>query len=226
MTEQEVLAYLYRKRDGALSGATRVVYAEAISAIEGDLFGDPNETPTPRRFDDRAVLCDRDASATDHRGRSSGSELRAAVRDRRHLATARRPSADRSEGLPDVSGAVAELLLKGASDEQIAEVEALRRTFLERRRTHPSPLHSDGGQAACATSVIARSAASGATVREPTARIADTARVRAAIRSACVSTTDRTRATTSSRDTTAPVSISLQPPVIGSSRHREAPYGH
>jgi hypothetical protein len=25
-TEQEVLAYLYRKRDGALSAATRVVY--------------------------------------------------------------------------------------------------------------------------------------------------------------------------------------------------------
>jgi hypothetical protein len=41
MNEKEVLAYLYRKRDGALSGATRVVYAEAISAIEGDLFGDP-----------------------------------------------------------------------------------------------------------------------------------------------------------------------------------------
>jgi hypothetical protein len=37
-TEQEVLAYLYRKRDGALSGATRVVYAEVISAIEGDFL--------------------------------------------------------------------------------------------------------------------------------------------------------------------------------------------
>jgi hypothetical protein len=37
MNEKEVLAYLYRKRDGALSGATRVVYAEVISAIEGDL---------------------------------------------------------------------------------------------------------------------------------------------------------------------------------------------
>jgi hypothetical protein len=142
MTEQEVLAYLYRKRDGALSGATRVVYAEAISAIEGDLFGDPNEVLTPRRFDDRAVLCDRDAPAADHRRRPGGSDLRTAVRDRRHLAAARRPSADRSEGLPDVSGVVAELLLKGATDEQIAEVQALERTFRERRRTHPSPLRS------------------------------------------------------------------------------------
>jgi hypothetical protein len=44
-----------------------------------------------------------------------------------------------------VSGPVAELLLKGADDEQ---VEALQRTFQERRRTHPSPLHSDGRQAA------------------------------------------------------------------------------
>jgi hypothetical protein len=148
MNEKEVLAYLYRKRDGALSGATRVVYAEAISAIEGDLFGDPNETSTPRRFDDRAVLCDRDAAPTDHRRRTGGSDLRPAVRNRRHLAAARRPSADRSEGLPDVSGVVAELLLKGATDEQILEVEALQRTFQERRRTHPSPLRSDGGRAA------------------------------------------------------------------------------
>jgi hypothetical protein len=46
-TEQEVLAFLYRKRDGALSAASRVVYAEAISAIEGDLLGDPNEPSTP-----------------------------------------------------------------------------------------------------------------------------------------------------------------------------------
>jgi hypothetical protein len=140
-TEQEVLAFLYRKRDGALSGATRVVYAEVISAIEGDLLGDPSETSTPRRFDDRAVICDRDAPAADHRRRPGGSNVRAAVRDRRHLAAARRPSADRSEGVPDVSGVVAELLLKGATDEQIAEVEALQRTFQERRRTHPSPLH-------------------------------------------------------------------------------------
>jgi hypothetical protein len=144
--EQEVLAFLYRKRDGALSGATRVVYAEVISAIEGDLFGDPNETSTPRRFDDRAVLCDRDAPAADHRRRSSGSDLRPAVRDRRYLAAERRPSADPLEGV-QVSGAIAELLLKCAHDEQIAEVEALQRTFQERRRTHPSPLHSDGGQA-------------------------------------------------------------------------------
>jgi uncharacterized protein (DUF2342 family) len=47
-----------------------------------------------------------------------------------------------------ISGPVAELLLKGADDEQILEVEALQRTFQERRRTHPSPLHSDGRQAA------------------------------------------------------------------------------
>jgi hypothetical protein len=47
-----------------------------------------------------------------------------------------------------VSGPVAELLLKGAADEHIAEVEAIQRAFQERRRTHPSPLHSDGGQAA------------------------------------------------------------------------------
>jgi hypothetical protein len=40
------------------------------------------------------------------------------------------------------------LLLKGADDEQVEYVEALVRTFQERRRTHPSPLHSDGGQAA------------------------------------------------------------------------------
>jgi hypothetical protein len=141
-TEQEVLAFLYRKRDGALSGATRVVYAEVISAIEGDFPGESlDETSTPRRFDDRAVICDRDAPAADHRRRPGGSNVRAAVRDRRHLAAARRPSADRSEGVPDVSGVVAELLLKGATDEQIAEVEALQRTFQERRRTHPSPLH-------------------------------------------------------------------------------------
>jgi hypothetical protein len=119
-TEEEVLAYLYRKRDGALSGATRVVYAEVISAIEGDLFGDPREeVPAPRRFDDRAVLCDRDAPAADHRRRPGGSGLRVAVRDRRHLAAERGPSADPLEG-----------------------------TFQERRRTHPSPLHSDGGRAA------------------------------------------------------------------------------
>jgi hypothetical protein len=149
MNEQEVLAYLYRKRDGALSGATRVVYAEAISAIEGDLFGDPNETPTPRRFDDRAVLCDRDAPVADHRRRPGGSDLRAAVRDRRHLAAERRASADRSEGLPRVSGPVAELLLKGADDEQVDEVEALVRTFQGAVAGLPaSPLHSEGGQAA------------------------------------------------------------------------------
>jgi hypothetical protein len=147
MTEQEVLAYLYRKRDGALSGATRVVYAEVISAIEGDLFGDPNETPTPRRFDDRAVLCDRDAPVADHRRRTGSSDLRTAVRDRRHLAAERRSSADPLEGMP-ISGPVAELLLKGADDEQVEYVEALVRTFQERRRTHPSPLHSDGVQAA------------------------------------------------------------------------------
>jgi hypothetical protein len=47
-----------------------------------------------------------------------------------------------------ISGPVAELLLKGADDEQVEYVEALVRTFQERRRTHPSPLHSDGGQAA------------------------------------------------------------------------------
>jgi hypothetical protein len=113
-TEQEVLAYLYRKRDGALSGATRVVYAEAISAIEGDLLGDPHEASTPRRFDDRAVLCDRDAPVADHRRRPGGSDLRVAVRDRRHLAAERRPSADPLEGV-QVSGPVAELLLKGAA---------------------------------------------------------------------------------------------------------------
>jgi hypothetical protein len=49
-TEQEVLAFLYRKRDGALSAASRVVYAEAISAIEGDLLGEGDEDPTPRSF--------------------------------------------------------------------------------------------------------------------------------------------------------------------------------
>jgi hypothetical protein len=149
MKEQEVLAYLYRKRDGALSGATRVVYAEVISAIEGDFPGESlDETSTPRCFDDRAVLCDRDAPAADHRRRTGGSELRAVVRDRRHLAAERRPSADPLEGVPRVSGPVAELLLKGAADEHIAEVEAIQRAFQERRRTHPSPLHSDGGQAA------------------------------------------------------------------------------
>jgi hypothetical protein len=47
-----------------------------------------------------------------------------------------------------VSGPVAELLLKGADDEQVEYVDALVRTFQERRRTHPSPLHSDGEQAA------------------------------------------------------------------------------
>jgi hypothetical protein len=147
-TEQEVLAYLYRKRDGALSGATRVVYAEVISAIEGDLFGDPNETSTPRRFDDRAVLCDRDAPIADHRRRSSGSDLRPAVRDRRYLAAERRPSADPLEGMP-ISGPVAELLLKGADDEQVEYVEALIHTFRERRRFAPvaAPI-PDGGQAA------------------------------------------------------------------------------
>jgi hypothetical protein len=142
MTEQEVLAFLYRKRDGALSAASRVVYAEVISAIEGDLLGEGDEDPAPRRFDDRAVLCDRDAPAADHRRRTGGSDLRAAVRDRRHLAAARRPSADRSEGLP-ISGPVAELLLKGADDEQIAEVAALQRTFLERRRAPVAAPHDD-----------------------------------------------------------------------------------
>jgi hypothetical protein len=141
MTEQEVLAYLYRKRDGALSGATRVVYAEAISAIEGDLFGDPNEVLTPRRFDDRAVICDRDAPAADHRRRPGGSDLRTAVRDRRHLAAERRPSADPLEGM-HVSGPVAELLLRAATDEQVEYVEALVRTFQERRRAPTSPLPS------------------------------------------------------------------------------------
>jgi hypothetical protein len=142
MNEKEVLAYLYRKRDGALSGATRVVYAEVISAIEGDLFGDPDETPTPRRFDDRAVLCDRDAPVADHRGRPGGSDLRTAVRDRRHLAAARRPSADPLEGV-QVSGPVAELLLKWADGEQVEYVEALVRTFQERRRSESAPpLHS------------------------------------------------------------------------------------
>jgi hypothetical protein len=149
MTEQEVLAYLYRKRDGALSGATRVVYAEAISAIEGDLFGDPNEVLTPRRFDDRAVLCDRDAPAADHRRRPGGSDLRTAVRDRRYLAAERRPSADPLEGV-QVSGAIAEPLLKCAHDEQIEYVDTLIRTFQERRRPAPvaAPLSDDGGQAA------------------------------------------------------------------------------
>jgi hypothetical protein len=158
MTEEEVLAFLYRKRDGALSGATRVVYAEAISAIEGDLFGDPNnadaETSTPRRFDDRAVLCDRDSPAADHRRRTGSSDLRTAIRDRRHLAAERRPSADPLEGVQvaggvAVSGVVAELLLKYATDEQIAEIEALQRTFQERRRFAPvaAPI-SDDGQAA------------------------------------------------------------------------------
>jgi hypothetical protein len=131
-TEQEVLAYLYRKRDGALSGATRVVYAEVISAIEGDLFGDPNETSTPRRFDDRAVLCDRDAPAADHRRRTGSSDLRAAVRDRRHLAAERRPSADPLEGM-QVSGPVAELLLKGATTSR-SSTSTRPRTFQERRR--------------------------------------------------------------------------------------------
>jgi hypothetical protein len=159
MNEKEVLAYLYRKRDGALSGATRVVYAEVISAIEGDLFGDPNETSTPRRFDDRAVLCDRDAPVADHRRRPGGSDLRAAVRDRRHLAADCRPSADPLERV-QVSGPVAELLLKWAADEQIAEVEAIQRAFQGAAAVFPaSPLPP------------------------------------------------------------------LQPPVIGSSRHREAPYG-
>jgi hypothetical protein len=140
MTEKEVLAFLYRKRDGALSGATRVVYAEVISAIEGDLFGDPNETSTPRRFDDRAVLCDRDAPAPDHRRRTSGSDLRATVRDRRHLAATRRPSADSLEGV-HVSGPVAELLLKCAADEHIAEVEAIQRAFQGAAAVFPaSPL--------------------------------------------------------------------------------------
>jgi hypothetical protein len=140
MNEKEVLAFLYRKRDGALSAASRVVYAEAISAIEGDLFGDPHEVPAPRRFDDRAVLCDRDASATDHRGRASGSDLRTAVRDRRHLAAERRPSADPLEGMP-ISGPVAELLLKGATDEHIAEVEAIQRAFQGAAAVFPaSPL--------------------------------------------------------------------------------------
>jgi hypothetical protein len=154
MTEQEVLAFLYRKRDGALSAASRVVYAEAISAIEGDLFGDPDnadaETSTPRRFDDRAVICDRDAPAADHRRRTGSSDLRTAVRDRRHLAAARRPSADRSEGLPRVSGPVAELLLKAADDEQIEYVDTLIRTFQQRRRPAPvaAPTSRDGGQAA------------------------------------------------------------------------------
>jgi hypothetical protein len=141
--------YLYRKRDGALSGATRVVYAEVISAIEGDLFGDPDETSTPRRFDDRAVLCDRDAPAADHRRRTGGSDLRTAVRDRRHLAAERRPSADPLEGVPS-KRTVAELLLKCADDEQVEYVEALQRTFQERRRFAPvaAPISDDGGQAA------------------------------------------------------------------------------
>jgi hypothetical protein len=149
MNEKEVLAYLYRKRDGALSGATRVVYAEVISAIEGDLFGDPNETSTPRRFDDRAVLCDRDAPPADHRRRPSGSDLRAAVRNRRHLAADRRPSADPLERV-QVSGPVAELLLKWADGEQVEYVEALVRTFQERRRFAPvaAPKLDGGGQAA------------------------------------------------------------------------------
>jgi hypothetical protein len=34
-TEQEVLAFLYRKRDGALSAASRVVYAEASPRLRG-----------------------------------------------------------------------------------------------------------------------------------------------------------------------------------------------
>jgi hypothetical protein len=149
-TEKEVLAYLYRKRDGALSGATRVVYAEVISAIEGDFPGESlDEIPTPRRFYDRAVLCDRDAAVADHRRRSGGSDLRTAVRDRRHRVAARRPSADSLEGVP-ISGPVAELLAKGADEEQILEVEALIRTFQERRRVAPvaAPLSGDGGQAA------------------------------------------------------------------------------
>jgi hypothetical protein len=147
-TEQEVLAFLYRKRDGALSAASRVVYAEAISAIEGDFPGESlNEVPTPRRFDDRAVLCDRDAPVADHRRRPGGSNVRINVRDRWDLSTVFRPSADPLEGMP-ISGPVAELLLKCAREDQLAEVEALQRTFQERRHTHPSPLHSDGGQAA------------------------------------------------------------------------------
>jgi hypothetical protein len=142
MTEQEVLALLYRKRDGALSGATRVVYAEVISAIEGDFPGESlDETPTPRRFDDRAVLCDRDAAVANHRRCPGSSDLRAPVRNRRHLAAERRPSADPLEGMP-ISGPVAELLLKGADDEQVEYVGALVRTFQERRRTHTSPLPS------------------------------------------------------------------------------------
>jgi hypothetical protein len=149
MNEKEVLAFLYRKRDGALSAASRVVYAEAISAIEGDLLGDPHEVSAPRRFDDRAVLCDRDAPVADHRRRPGGSDLRAAVRDRRYLAAERRPSADSLEGV-QVSGPVAELLLKGADEEQILEVEALQRTFQERRRFAPvaAAISDDGGQAA------------------------------------------------------------------------------
>jgi hypothetical protein len=142
MTEQEVLAFLYRKRDGALSAASRIVYAEAISAIEGDLLGDPDETSTPRRFDDRAVLCNRDAPVADRRRRPGGSDLRAAVRDGRHLAAERRPSADSLEGV-QVSGPVAELLLKWADGEQVEYVEALVRTFQERRRSESAPpLHS------------------------------------------------------------------------------------
>jgi hypothetical protein len=49
-----------------------------------------------------------------------------------------------------VSGPVAELLLKAADDEQIEYVEALQRTFQERRRPAPvaAPLSDDGGQAA------------------------------------------------------------------------------
>jgi hypothetical protein len=49
-----------------------------------------------------------------------------------------------------ISGPVAELLLKGADDEQIAEVEALQRTFQERRRFAPvaAPKLDGGGQAA------------------------------------------------------------------------------
>jgi hypothetical protein len=44
--------------------------------------------------------------------------------------------------LPRVSGPVAELLLKGADDEQVEYVEALVRTFQERRRAPTSPLPS------------------------------------------------------------------------------------
>jgi hypothetical protein len=49
-----------------------------------------------------------------------------------------------------VSGAIAEPLLKCAHDEQIEYVDTLIRTFQERRRPAPvaAPLSDDGGQAA------------------------------------------------------------------------------